>query len=52
MIKIKESEPLELTQDEYELLLDEYHRSRMYYAGPKVSFETWVRNRKSTKEPK
>ena len=52
MIRIKESKPLELTQEEYETFLDEYRKAMMYYAGPKISFETWVRRHKLTEEPK
>jgi hypothetical protein len=45
-IKIIEDEnDVVLTREEHDRLQDEYSKCMAYYAGPKISFETWVRNR-------
>lgn len=45
-IRIIDSGPeIVLTQDEYERLFHEYQEMMMFYAGPPISFETWVRQK-------
>lgn len=45
-IKIVEDGPeIILSKSEYERLLQEFTKSMMYYAGPLISFETWLRRR-------
>lgn len=45
-IKIIDDGPeIVLTQSEHERLLSEYQKAMQYYAGPYISFETWVRTK-------
>lgn len=48
-IEIIQRPPIRLTQGEYERLHHEYEQSRRYYAGPQISFETWLRERQERK---
>jgi len=49
-IKIIEEPDIYLTSAERDRLLDEYHRCMMFYAGPPISFENWVRANKNVKK--
>ena len=46
-IKIINEPDIHLTSAELDRLLHEYQQSMRYYAGPPISFENWVRRRKS-----
>lgn len=49
-IRIQEEPEIVITQAQHEAYYDEYQKSRQFYAGPSVSFETWLRGRLKQKE--
>jgi hypothetical protein len=48
-IEIIRETPIRLTQGEYERLQHQYQQETMYHAGPRISFETWLRERRTSR---
>lgn len=46
-IRIIEEPEIRLTEGEYARLMEEYQRAMMFYAGPKITFEEFVRRKNS-----
>ena len=49
-IIVRKVSRIELTQEELERYRDEYNKAMQYYAGPAISFETWVKRQLAAKE--
>lgn len=49
-IKTIKEPDIYLTEGEHRRLLDEYHKSHMFYSGPMPTFEEWVRSRREFRE--